>query len=70
MKTSIKNQAIACASLLLMTIAGNAFAQTGMIGTTEGDKTTLEQNVFGLGTNFSLMSAFMIALVHRPINSF
>jgi hypothetical protein len=43
-------------ALLLTTLSGRGLAQTGTVGTQEGDKTTLEQNVYGLGTNFSLMS--------------
>ena len=41
--------------------AESAFSQTGTVGTQEGDKTTLDQNVYGLGTNFSLMSGIGIA---------
>jgi hypothetical protein len=44
------------AAFLLTALAERGFAQTGTVGTQEGDKTALEQNVYGLGTNFSLMS--------------
>jgi hypothetical protein len=48
-------------ALLLTTLSQRGFAQTGTVGTVEGDKTTLEQNVYGLGLNFSLMSGIGIS---------
>ena len=43
-------------ALILTAFSQRGFAQTGTVGTQEGDKTTLEQNVYGLGLNFSLVS--------------
>ncbi len=57
MKHSLRKlTSIFTAALLTVTLSARGFAQTGTVGTQEGDKTTLEQNVYGLGTNFSLMS--------------
>ena len=63
MKTSFRSKRL-FASLAIVSFlfgANNGFSQTGMVGTQEGDKTTLEQNVYGLGTNFSLMSGIGIS---------
>jgi hypothetical protein len=48
-------------ALLLTSLSQRGFAQTGTVGTVEGDKTTLEQNVYGLGLNFSLVSGMGIS---------
>jgi len=48
-----------------------SFAQTGFIGTEEGDKTSLDKSVFGLGVNFSLMSGSGISFKqHFPHSPF
>ena len=53
-------------------LAGISNAQTGTIAASEGDKTTLEQNVYGFGTNFSLMSgvglSFREHFKHSPFS--
>lgn len=62
MKHSLKTlTGIFAVALLAATLSQRGFAQTGTVGTVEGDKTTLEQNVYGLGTNFSLMSGIGIS---------
>jgi len=62
MKTTFRTlTGIFSLSLLLTSFSERGFAQTGTVGTQEGDKTTLEQNVFGLGLNFSLMSGVGIS---------
>ena len=53
-------------------VAGTGKAQTGTIASSEGDKTSLEQNVYGFGTNFSLMSgvglSFREHFKHSPFS--
>ena len=70
MKTSMKHSIIAFLMLAISTDAVNA--QTGAIGTEEGDKTTLDKSVFGLGLNFSLMSgsglSFKQHFPHSPFS--
>ena len=70
MKTSIKKTSIAFFMLIASTRI--VVAQTGAIGTEEGDKTTLDKSVFGLGLNFSLMSgsglSFKQHFPHSPFS--
>jgi hypothetical protein len=59
------------ASMISLSMS-NSLAQTGIIGTEEGDKTSLDKSVFGLGTNFSLMSgsglSFKQHFPHIPLS--
>jgi hypothetical protein len=62
MKSTLRTLTGAFALTLILTaLTQRGFAQTGTVGTVEGDKTTLEQNVYGLGLNFSLMSGMGIS---------
>lgn len=44
------------ATLTVAMLSARGAAQTGVVGTLEGDKVSLDQTVLGIGTNFSLLS--------------